>query len=533
MVKSDVRVLIVEDSEDDFLLIKRELRKCVHNISLDWAKTKMEYVTCLQNESWDAILSDYNLGEFSGLDALQILKTNTTQKDIPFILISGMIGEELAVQAMHTGVNDYILKDKLSRLNFALERELEDALIRRERRNIKKRLVESEKKFKTIFQAIPDLFFLISCDGIFLEVRGSENGLFSSPKAFLGKNFKDILVKEHVKKAEEILKELFMSKQPQIIEFFLQIPNNETVFYESRLLYFDENKTAVFIRNITQRKQMEKKLSEFNQKLGQQVKVKTKELNAALEHEKIFKEQLLKTSHFKSEFIASMSHELRTPLNSIIGFTDVILERISGEINPEQEQFLMNVKSSGLHLLDLINDILDIAKIESGKVELNIVEVNLSQIIEQIKTMIKPMYEKKQLAFEIKKIDKETMIWVDRLRFKEILFNLLSNAVKYTPKGSIKIEFSEDKIQWRFDIIDTGIGIKYEDYHLVFQEFKRIQSVSVDGIEGTGLGLSLTKKLVELHGGTISFTSEFGVGSTFTFTILKQSQDSSNENLQN
>jgi hypothetical protein len=523
MVKRDVRVLIVEDSEDDFLLIQRELRKCIYNISLEWVKNKAEYETILQKESWDAILSDYDLGGFTGLDAFQLLKTKTTQKYIPFILISGVIGEEIAVQAMHAGVNDYILKNKLGRLTLALERELEDAFIRRERTLTKKKLIESEKKFKTIFHAIPDLFFLISRDGTFLEYRGEEKKLFSSPEVFLGKKIKDVLPKELVKKTEESLKELFRSKQQQIIDYRFQTPNNEINFFEGRFLYFDEEKVAVFIRNITQRKQLETELSEFNQKLEQQVKIKTKELNVALEQEKLFRGQLLASSQFKSEFMAHMSHELRTPLNSIIGFTDVILERISGEINEEQDKYLTNVKSSALHLLDLINDILDIAKIESGKVELFIENVLLSQIIEQIKTMIKPIYEKKKLIFDIPEIANETIIRVDRLRFKEILFNLLSNAVKYTQEGSVKLEISEDDVYWKFSVIDTGIGIKEEDFGLIFQDFKRVPSAYVATIEGTGLGLSLTKRLIEYHGGTISFTSEFGKGSTFTFTIPKQS----------
>ncbi|MHA1719233.1 MAG: PAS domain S-box protein [Promethearchaeota archaeon] len=243
------------------------------------------------------------------------------------------------------------------------------------------------------------------------------------------------------------------------------------------------------------------------------------------EHQKLYQEQLLKSSQFKSEFMASMSHELRTPLNSIIGFTDVILERLSGDINAEQEKFLNYVKSSALLLLDLINDILDIAKIESGKVKLLIENVSLSEILRQINTMLKPMYEKKNLKFEVKKINKEKMIQVDRIRFKEIMYNLLSNAIKYTKEGGIKVDIKEEDDCWRFDIIDTGIGIKEEDFDLVFQDFKRIKSEYTSTIEGTGLGLSLTKKLIEIHGGYLSFSSEFGKGSTFTFTIPKNNDE--------
>jgi signal transduction histidine kinase len=258
-----------------------------------------------------------------------------------------------------------------------------------------------------------------------------------------------------------------------------------------------------------------------NARFFEKIEKRTKELNKALEQEKLYKEVIKRTSQFKSEFMASMSHELRTPLNSIIGFTDVILERISGEINETQEKYLNNVKFSSLHLLDLINEILDIAKIETGKMVLYLEDVNLSKIISQINTMIKPIYKKKNLKFEVQEIDQEKIIRVDQLRFKEILFNLLSNAMKYTKEGSVKLKFSENEKYWKFDIIDTGIGIKEEDFNLLFQDFKRIRSDYGASIEGTGLGLSLTKKLIECHGGNISFTSIFGKGSTFTFTIPK------------
>ncbi|MHA1522363.1 MAG: ATP-binding protein [Promethearchaeota archaeon] len=281
-----------------------------------------------------------------------------------------------------------------------------------------------------------------------------------------------------------------------------------------------KSKLEVF-RDISDRKKAEKLNLEFNKQLKEEVKNKTRKLTEIFEDQKLYQEQLLKSSQFKSEFMASMSHELRTPLNSIIGFTDVVLERISGEINEEQEEYLTNVKTSAMHLLDLINDVLNIAKIESGKLEMDIQDVNLSNVFSQIDTMLKPHYQKKNLKFEIPIIDKEKTVRVDRLRFKEILFNLLNNAVKYTKEGFIKLVFSESETYWKFDVIDTGIGIKEDDFDLLFKDFKRIKSEYVASIEGTGLGLSLTKKLVGLHGGKISFRSEFGIGSTFTFTIPK------------
>ena len=247
-----------------------------------------------------------------------------------------------------------------------------------------------------------------------------------------------------------------------------------------------------------------------------------RDVTESLEQQRKYQEELIKSSQFKSDFMASMSHELRTPLNSIIGFTDILIEKFYGDINEKQDHYLSNVKTSADHLLNLINDILDISKIEAGKVELIFRDFNLLNLVSQIKIELKPFYKKKKLKFKIIGIEKGTIINADPIRFKEILLNLLSNAVKYTKKGGIKLEFTEDEENCRFDIIDTGIGIAQEDFGIIFKEFNRVKSDYVDSIEGTGLGLMLTKKLIELHGGHITFTSKLDEGSTFSFTIPKK-----------
>ncbi|MHA1764877.1 MAG: PAS domain S-box protein [Promethearchaeota archaeon] len=248
----------------------------------------------------------------------------------------------------------------------------------------------------------------------------------------------------------------------------------------------------------------------------------SRDVTDVLEEQKKYQEQLIKSSQFKSEFMASMSHELRTPLNSIIGFTDILLEKFYGKINEKQNHYLKNVKTSAEHLLNLINDILDISKIEAGKVELVFKDFNLENLLIQIKTELKPLYKKKKLKFDMIGIKKGTIIRADPIRLKEILINLLGNAIKYTEKGKIQLILKENKDFWEFDVIDTGIGIAEEDFDIIFKDFKRVNSDYVNCIEGTGLGLMLTKKLVELHGGNIRFTSELGEGSTFSFTIPKK-----------
>ncbi|QEE16621.1 PAS domain S-box protein [Promethearchaeum syntrophicum] len=248
----------------------------------------------------------------------------------------------------------------------------------------------------------------------------------------------------------------------------------------------------------------------------------SRDVTESLEQQKQYQDQLIKSSQFKSDFMASMSHELRTPLNSIIGFTDILIEKFYGDVNEKQDHYLNNVRTSAEHLLNLINDILDISKIEAGKVELKYRDFDLLNLVSQIEIEVKPLYKKKGLNFELVGFEKGTIINADPIRFKEILLNLLSNAIKYTEKGGIKLDFMEDEKNWKFKIIDTGIGIAPEDFGIIFQEFKRVESDYVESIEGTGLGLMLTKKLIELHGGHITFTSVLGEGSSFSFTLPKK-----------
>ncbi len=234
--------------------------------------------------------------------------------------------------------------------------------------------------------------------------------------------------------------------------------------------------------------------------------------------------ELEQVSQIKTEFMSTMSHELRTPLNVIIGFTDLLLEKLYGELNKDQVKFLNNITSSATHLLNLINDILDISKIESGKINLNIQQSKLFEIIDPIIATIKPMYEAKDLKFNIQGLNKEQIIAVDPIRFKEILYNLLSNAIKYILQGEISLNIKDSEKYWKFDVIDTGIGILKKDYHLIFKDFQRIDSKYIKSIEGTGLGLSFSKRLVNLHGGDIWFKSIFKKGSTFSFTIPKNAE---------
>ena len=235
--------------------------------------------------------------------------------------------------------------------------------------------------------------------------------------------------------------------------------------------------------------------------------------------------QLAAANQHKSEFLANMSHELRTPLNAIIGFSEVLAERMFGEINEKQAEYLQDILSSGRHLLSLINDILDLSKVEAGRMELELSRFDLSAALDNAVTLMRERATRHAIRLDVLVDPAVGAVVADERKVKQILLNLLSNAVKFTPDGGhVGVTASSAQVAAEppgtveIAVTDTGIGIASEDLATVFQEFRQVGS-AVERPEGTGLGLTLTKKFVELHGGRIWVTSEVGKGSTFTFTL--------------
>jgi signal transduction histidine kinase len=285
-------------------------------------------------------------------------------------------------------------------------------------------------------------------------------------------------------------------------------------------------------KDTAERKQAEEKIREYSENLEQKVKERTAELEEAqkalvilLEDMNQAKEELEKANiqlqeldQLKSLFIASMSHELRTPLNSIIGFTGIILQGMTGEITEEQRKQLTMVKSSANHLLDLINDIIDMSKIEAGKVELSIEEFDLSTIVQEVKDSFRVAAAEKGIRLSLK-TPKRLVIKSDERRTKQVLMNLVSNAIKFTDRGEIGIKVAKKGGMAEISVSDTGIGIREEDMDKLFRAFSQITNADRPTQEGTGLGLHLSKKIAGLLGGKIWAESEFGRGSVFTFAL--------------
>ena len=230
--------------------------------------------------------------------------------------------------------------------------------------------------------------------------------------------------------------------------------------------------------------------------------------------------ELAAASQTKSEFLANMSHELRTPLNSIIGFSEILHDGVFGPVNEKQAKYVNNVLVSGKHLLQLINDILDLSKVEAGKIELVCEDFSVSDAINEVKTLTASIAAKKSIMVDLSVDEGLTTIHADEGKFKQILYNLLSNAIKFTPEGgSVTVDARRRGDVAEISVADTGIGISKEDQEKIFQPFMQADASTSREYGGTGLGLSLVKKFSELHGGTVWIESEPGEGSTFTFTI--------------
>jgi PAS domain S-box-containing protein len=292
-------------------------------------------------------------------------------------------------------------------------------------------------------------------------------------------------------------------------EFQLQAKDGQTVWtYMSTSPVLDEQGNLLWscalVYNITDRKQTEEQLRQSSEQIS------------------LANAELARAARLKDEFLASMSHELRTPLNAILGLSEALQEEVFGTLTPKQHKSLMTIEQSGKHLLDLINDILDLSKIESGKMELQVARVSITELCQSSLVFVIQLAQQKSIKLNFKLAETVKEIEGDERRMRQVLINLLSNAVKFTPDGgtvSLEVEPDTDGEALHFSIIDTGIGIAPENISKLFQPFVQLDSSLARRYSGTGLGLALVQRIVELHHGSVSLESDLGKGSRFTVTI--------------
>ena len=309
--------------------------------------------------------------------------------------------------------------------------------------------------------------------------------------------------------------------QEQVANYELTICSREgtlTIVSCNAVIVYKKNSNdflGIFVaaRDITQWKFMEQELQEKHQELQEQYHL------------------LQKADRLKSEFLANMSHELRTPLNSIIGFCEMLYEELVGPLSAKQKSCLEEVLNSSRHLLRLINDVLDLAKVESGKMVFEPEPVELKQLIEDVLAILHPLIIKKYLQFDLQVDSSVTGVVIDPAKFKQVLYNYLSNAIKFTPeRGKISIcILPETSAFFRLEVEDSGIGIRTEDIERLFIEFQQLDSSTSKQYQGTGLGLALTRHLIEAQGGHVGVRSKVGEGSTFWAALPRVTEKISTE----
>ncbi len=377
-----------------------------------------------------------------------------------------------------------------------------------QRKQSEQALRASEEKYRSLIDHIPDVVWTADSNRDLIYISGNAVKVlgYGSEELLGGQLWLNRIHPEDASRVGQAYQKLFSEGEKFDVEYRVCRKNGEWIWLHNRALATRPREgvmcaDGIFL-DITQRRQSEDAV--------QQTKDAAETANLA-----------------KSQFLANMSHELRTPLNAIIGFSEILADQTFGDLNDRQLKYSNNILNSGRHLLQLINDILDLAKVEAGRVELMRNTFSVAKALTEVQTIVKTLANKKHILLESKVAVELPELFADEAKFKQIMYNLLSNAIKFTPDGgkvfiSATVQTADhgDSVL-QIAVTDTGIGIKANDQERVFKEFEQVDSSYGRQQQGTGLGLALTKRLVEMHGGKIRVESEGveGKGSTFTFSI--------------
>jgi len=390
---ASLRLLIFEDNREDVEMTLRTLRLAGFDVSADVVTTIEDVQQRLRSEAYDVVLADYQMPGATGLEAFEIVKAQGA--DTPFLMVTGYLGDERAVECLKQGMSDYVLKDRLARLPAAVRRALEERRLRQERVRAEEALRHSEEE---------------------LRRRNHE-------------------LQEQYRRAEA-------------------------------------------------------------------------------------------GSRAKSEFLANMSHELRSPLNGIIGFSEMMIDGKQGPVTEAQAQSLSRILSCGRHLLRIIDEVLDLSRIEAGKLEFRPEPVSISGLVSEVCDSLAPMAAGKSIGVELQ-VAAGLDVVLDPSRLKQIVYNYLSNALKFTAEGGrVTVAVApEGSRHFRVSVRDTGAGICEAEQAGLFTDFHQLDSGKAKRFPGTGLGLALTRRMVEAQGGTVGLRSRVGEGSTFYAVLPRRAGD--------
>ena len=469
-MKNKIRILHLEDSENDSELIHSIIDSGGFLCDYILVENEKEFLQNLETGEVDIILSDYNLPDYSGNEALVLVRERYSE--IPFIFVSGTIGEDAAINAMLNGATDYVLKNKLERLIPAIKRALNE-------QELKNNRIQSEIKLKE--------------NNIQILAQNEQYIQINKELAFQNK--------EKEKRAAELIianKELaYQNAEKEKRAAELLIANEELLFQNAEK---EKRADELLIANI---------------ELAYQNNEKEKRAIELI----LAKEKAEESNRLKSSFLANMSHEIRTPLNGILGISQVLSDE--GISIKEKEEYLALLDLSSKRLIYLVDNLIDIAKIDSGQMIIIENSFELNSVVAVFKELYREQADIKdiQLNIILGLNDEDSILVSDQKRVYQIIDNLLNNAVKFTKSGKIDFGYFADKNEITIYVKDTGIGISRESLPFIFDKFRQVEYSLSRTYEGSGIGLSIVKGLVELLGGKIWVESELGEGTTFFFTL--------------
>jgi PAS domain S-box-containing protein len=476
---------------DDNLDMRNYLRRL---LELHWNVETVEngaraLAAAREQPAPDLIIADVMMPGLNGFELLQQLRADVRTKTIPMILLSARAGEEAYIEGMNAGADDYIVKpfgarELIARIKALLE-------VTRVRRESEKALRQSEERFRKIADSSPIMIWMTDAHGKALFLNRTYRECFAvSAEDAVSFNWADIIHPDDRERYIDAFKAALQKQETFHQRVRLRRHDGQWRWFESRgnPILDDAGNMTAFIGSspdITEIYESQQRLKELDQR--------------------------------KDEFLANMSHEIRSPLTGIMGYADILLAKLK---DPEDIEYLNTIKESGDYLIEIVNDILDLSKIEAGKLVLNIEPVSLHSILAEVQGLMNGRARQKDLPLSLRyESALPEAIQTDRTRLRQILINLVSNAVKFTEHGRVEIVAKSAEGVLQVEVIDTGIGIAPEHQEILFQPFTQADTTSTRVYGGTGLGLTITRRLVEMLGGSISFESELDKGSTFCVRI--------------
>jgi len=521
----------------------------------------VEALEMIRGDTFDAVITDIRLPDVDGIEILELAKE--INPDVAVIMMTGYASVETAVDAVNQGAYAYFVKpinpdeikttianalkqqrlsienkrlvESLQRSNkllFEANEELRNEVT--ERKRAEDTLRESEERYRDLLENANDLIQSVTPDGRFLYVNKAWREMLGySEEEVANLRLWDIIHPDSIPHCKEVFQKVISGETVNNIEAVFVAKDGKLVTVEgnanSRFKKGETVATRSIFRDITERKQVERELQDKNEQLdvqNEELQSQTEELMTQ-QQELIEKtEEVERATQAKSEFLANMSHELRTPLNVIIGFSELMMDAVPGEINKEQRQCLDDILSSGKNLLNLIDDVLDLSKVESGKIKLRLINFALNEVTEPLTRTMLPILTPREQSLDIEIEQGLPLIQADKDKLGQVLLNLVDNSSKFTPDGGkLKIEAVREGDWCRVSVIDNGIGIRKEDQGKIFEPFRQLDNPLTKEKTGTGLGLTLVKQIVGRYGGRIWLESEYGKGSLFTFTLPLATSD--------